>query len=148
MLRPTAKAVTVKDNYILDIEFDNGEKKEFDVKPYIKGEWYGKLQDINYFKAVETDGFTVVWPDGQDICPDELYELSKTLVLVQRDMSTEKKRPQDRWNEKAGLVSKSYKLKRELTEEFATTCDVAGVSQAGQISKMMREFIDEVQANV
>lgn len=59
-------------------------------------------------------------------------------------MSTEKKRPQDRWNEKAGLISKSYKLKRELTEEFAMACDAAGVSQAGQISKMMREFIDEI----
>ncbi len=61
-------------------------------------------------------------------------------------MSTEKKRPQDRWNEKAGLISKSYKLKRELTEEFAEACDSAGVSQAGQISKMMKAFIAEVQA--
>ncbi len=61
-------------------------------------------------------------------------------------MGTEKKRPQDRWNEKAGLISKSYKLKRELTEEFAEACDSAGVSQAGQISKMMKAFITEVQA--
>lgn len=59
-------------------------------------------------------------------------------------MSTDKKRPQDRWNEKAGLISKSYKLKRELTEEFAMACENAGVSQAGQISKMMRDFIYEV----
>lgn len=50
-------------------------------------------------------------------------------------MGAEKMRPQDRWNEKAGLISKSYKLKRELTEEFAEACDSAGVSQAGQISK-------------
>lgn len=55
-------------------------------------------------------------------------------------------RPQDRWNEKVGLISKSYKLRRELTEEFASACDAAGVSQAGQISKMMREFIEEVRA--
>lgn len=60
-------------------------------------------------------------------------------------MNTEKKRPQDRWNEKAGLISKSYKLKRELTEQFAKACDSVGVSQAGQISKMMKMFIDEVQ---
>ena len=82
MLRHTAKIVTPKDDYILDIIFDNGERKEFDVKPYINGEWYGKLKDICYFKSVNTDGFTVVWPDGQDICPDELYELSKTSMSV------------------------------------------------------------------
>ena len=33
-------------------------------------------------------------------------------------MGAEKMRPQDRWNEKAGLISKSYKLKRELTENL------------------------------
>ena len=55
-------------------------------------------------------------------------------------MGAEKKRPQDRWNEKAGLISKSYKLKRNLTEEFAEACDSAGVSQAGQISKMMSVY--------
>lgn len=51
-------------------------------------------------------------------------------------------RPQDKWNKKAGLISKSYKLKKELTEEFAETCKKVGVSQAGQISKMMKEFIE------
>ena len=49
------------------------EEKKFDVKPYIKGDWYGHLKDTAYFKAVTTDGYTVTWPDGQDICPDELY---------------------------------------------------------------------------
>lgn len=76
MLRPTAIKVTPKDNYLLDVEFDNGELKEFDVKPYIQGDWYGQLREVNYFNAVSVDGFTVTWPDGQDLCPDELYELS------------------------------------------------------------------------
>ena len=26
---------------------------------------------------VTTDGYTVNWPEGQDICPDELYAFSK-----------------------------------------------------------------------
>jgi hypothetical protein len=73
MLRPTAVKVTPIDDYLLQVLFDNNERKVFDVKPYIKGDWFGQLKDINYFKRVSTDGFTVVWPEGQDICPDELY---------------------------------------------------------------------------
>ena len=73
MRRPTAISVTPSDDYIIYVKFDNGEEKKFDVKPYIKGDWYGQLRNIAYFKAVKTDGYTVIWPDGQDICPDELY---------------------------------------------------------------------------
>ncbi|PJJ30523.1 hypothetical protein SAMN05443270_1463 [Lacrimispora sphenoides] len=58
-------------------------------------------------------------------------------------MEEKKIRSQDKWNAKAGLISKSYKLKRELTEQFAEACEKAGVSQAGQITKMMKEFIAE-----
>ncbi len=75
MLRPTAVSVVPQDDYIIRVKFDNGEEKDFDVKPYIKGEWYGRLNDPAYFKAVATDGYTVTWPDGQDICPDDLYSL-------------------------------------------------------------------------
>lgn len=73
MLRPTAVEVTPLDNYKLLVKFDNGEKKIFDVKPYISGSWYGELSNQNYFKTVSVDGFTIVWPNGQDICPDDLY---------------------------------------------------------------------------
>lgn len=59
-------------------------------------------------------------------------------------MAEKKKiRPQDAWNQRAGLMSKSYKLKKELVNEFAEACNKAGVSQAGQLSKMMREFIEQ-----
>ena len=74
MLRPTATEVTPLDNYKLIVTFDNGERKLFDVNPYINGTWYGELRNQRYFKAVSVDGFTVVWPNGQDICPDELYD--------------------------------------------------------------------------
>lgn len=58
-------------------------------------------------------------------------------------MAEKKIRAQDKWNAKAGLISKSYKLKKELVEEFALACEKAGVSQAGQLSEMMREFIEK-----
>ena len=73
MLRPTVIKAIPKDDYKLLLEFDNGEKKSFDVTPYIKGSWFGKLHDKPYFSSVKANGFNIEWPDGQDICPDDLY---------------------------------------------------------------------------
>lgn len=49
-----------------------------------------------------------------------------------------------RYEKKAGWVSKSYKLKKEVVDEYAEACKKAGVSAAGQLTKMMKEFIEEV----
>lgn len=81
MLRPTATNVEVLKNYHLKIFFDNGEIKIFDVTPYIQGNWYSELNDSAYFNTVTTNGFSIEWAHGQDICPDELYELSKPLQV-------------------------------------------------------------------
>ena len=48
-----------------------------------------------------------------------------------------------KYEEKAGWISKSYKLKRELVERFAAACQEAGISQAAQLTKMMNEFIEQ-----
>lgn len=66
----------------LSLEYANGEKKCFDVKPYIKGSWYGELDDDIYFQTVRIihDGRGIEWLHGQDIAPHELYEFS-TLAL-------------------------------------------------------------------
>lgn len=48
-----------------------------------------------------------------------------------------------KYEQKAGFVSKSYKLRKELVERFAVACENAGVSQAAQITKMMNVFIEE-----
>lgn len=49
-----------------------------------------------------------------------------------------------KYEAKVGLISKSYKLKREVVEAFAEACNKAGVSQASQLTKMMTEFIETV----
>lgn len=73
-IRPIS--VTPLSDYCLLIEFENSEKRLFNVKPYIIGSWYGQLMDINFFNDVKIAGHTVEWADGQDIAPHELYELS------------------------------------------------------------------------
>lgn len=57
-------------------------------------------------------------------------------------MEEKKKRPQDVWNEKNGLISKSYKLQKSIVDDFAAACAKKGVSQKAQLEQMMRAFID------
>ena len=57
------------------------------------------------------------------------------------DNSTYQLTPQDKWQQNNGLIAKSYKLKRELVDEFKRTCDTMGISQAAAISELMSEFI-------
>ena len=78
-MNPKAIKVEPKPDYQILVGFDNNETRIFDVKPLIKGEWFGKLGDPVYFKTVHIAGLSVEWEDGQDICPDDLYELSVPL---------------------------------------------------------------------
>ena len=71
--RPYAITVRPLDDYRLSILFSNNENRIFDVKPYIRGAWFGELSDEEIFRKVRIGGLSVEWPNGQDICPDELY---------------------------------------------------------------------------
>lgn len=48
-----------------------------------------------------------------------------------------------KYEAKAGWISKSYKLKKEVVEAFAEACKNAGTSQAAQLTKMMNDFINK-----
>ncbi len=76
MLQPKLLVVKPMDASMLYLEYETGEKKLFDVKPYISGSWYGELSDSEYFKTVHiiSGGFGIEWENGQDIAPHELYE--------------------------------------------------------------------------
>lgn len=57
------------------------------------------------------------------------------------------KRPQDAWNDRNGLVSKTYKLQKEIADDFAAACEAAGVSKKSQLEKMMLAFIEDIKKN-
>ena len=79
MLSMPLRSVTPLAGHRLLLEFSTGERKVFDVTPYICGSWMGKLADEAYFRQVRIHPLlrdTVMWPDEQDIAPHELYELS------------------------------------------------------------------------
>ena len=76
MLQPMVIGVKPLENYRLLIDYVTGEKRIFDVKPYISGDWFGELRDEAVFRTVRPCGTTVEWEGGQDIAPHELYEMS------------------------------------------------------------------------
>lgn len=55
------------------------------------------------------------------------------------------KRPQDRWDKKNGYITKGFRMYQKTADEFKTACETAGVSQSGQIVKLMEEFTQKVR---
>ena len=75
-MRPKATEVKTLENYILEIKFDNGEIRKFDVKPYLNHKAFEELKKIEVFNSVKIAGLSIQWENGADICPDELYNNS------------------------------------------------------------------------
>ena len=78
MLQPRILKIETMPDMKLKLSYETGEIKLFDVEPYAEGTWFSELRDSSYFKTVRLlpGGIGIEWPDGQDIAPHELYELS------------------------------------------------------------------------
>ena len=68
--------VKVYPDYLLKIEFDNGEIRGFDMTPYMEQKPWVKLKTHNAFYSASVHNGTVVWSGNIDIDPETLYELS------------------------------------------------------------------------
>ena len=58
-------------------------------------------------------------------------------------MQSKQSKATRKYEAKAGWISKSYKLRKADVEGFKETCERLGISQAGQLTKMMRDFIEQ-----
>jgi hypothetical protein len=56
-------------------------------------------------------------------------------------MGTAATRATARYHKKKGLISKSYKLPREVVDEFAEACEEMELSQAHVLTKYMKYYI-------
>jgi hypothetical protein len=72
-MNPRLKTVTARDDYTLQLVFKNDDKGVYDCSGLLGFGVFEELRDINYFKQASVAFGTVVWPNGQDICPDTLY---------------------------------------------------------------------------
>ncbi len=61
----------------LEITFTTGEVGVYDCGPLLTFGIFSELRDESYFRKARVFNGTVVWPNGQDICPDTLYAESQ-----------------------------------------------------------------------
>ena len=69
--------VEVKPDYKLILDFENGERRVFDMSPYIDKKPFGPLKNVSVFAKAFVDNGTVVWPGNIDIAPETLYDRSR-----------------------------------------------------------------------
>jgi len=72
----TVKNVQPQDDYLLLLTFENGEKRQFDMKPYLNIGIFRELKDLTLFKTVRKSFDTIEWSNDADIDPEILYQNS------------------------------------------------------------------------
>ena len=70
---PYVKSVRALDDYELEVSFDNGECRRFDVKPYLSRGIFVRLRDRSLFQAVRVVAGSIEWPGGLDLSYETLY---------------------------------------------------------------------------
>jgi len=70
------KSVKPQENYLLLLTFENGEKRQFDMKPYLDLGIFRELKDLKLFNTVRTSFDTIEWENEADLDPELLYQKS------------------------------------------------------------------------
>ena len=73
------KQVEPLDNYKLLLTFENGEKRKFDMNPYLNKGLFKELKDVKMFRTVKTNFDTIAWDNDADIDPEILYQESSVI---------------------------------------------------------------------
>lgn len=74
---PSVKKVLPGENYLLSIEFDNGETGMLDMKPLLEFGVFQRIKDYSAFKRVRVAFDTVEWDCGVDLDPEYVYAKCK-----------------------------------------------------------------------
>ena len=72
-MNPHVKSVRALEDYELELSFDNGESRRFDVKPYLDRGIFDRLRDPSAFRTVRVVAGSIEWANGLDLSYDTLY---------------------------------------------------------------------------
>lgn len=66
-------SVQARPEYQLDLEYQNGERRRFDMRPLLIMKPWSRIASVGLFERVRVGYGTVVWPGEIDIAPETLY---------------------------------------------------------------------------
>lgn len=64
----------------LDLEFKNGERRRFDMRPLLSIKPWNRISSLALFERARVDYGTVVWPGEIDVAPETLVDDSAPLT--------------------------------------------------------------------
>lgn len=81
-MNPHVKQVRPLENYQLEILFENGEQRMFDVKPYLQSGIFVRLQNRAAFQTARVVAGSVEWLGELDLSYDTLYLESQPTTVA------------------------------------------------------------------
>lgn len=73
-ITPKILKVTALENYKIELLYETGEIKIYDMTQLINTcKFYKRLKDEENFKKVKIFGLSLQWENGEDIAPELLY---------------------------------------------------------------------------
>jgi hypothetical protein len=93
-MNPYVKSVKPQEDYYLLLTFENGEKRIFDLKPYLDKPVFTRLKNIAQFKTACAVSGSVEWKGEVDLSYDTLYLESKSVkeAQTQRKITSARKK--------------------------------------------------------
>ncbi len=76
---PAVKDVKPGIDYTLLLTFDNGDRRRFDMKPYLNTGIFRELKDVSKFNTVRVCFDSVEWENEADLDPEVLFKDSKII---------------------------------------------------------------------
>jgi len=76
----SVKDVIANDDFSLTLTFEDGQRKIFDMKPYLDRGIFLELRDIDLFKTARVCFTSVAWDNDADFDPEALYDLGLPLA--------------------------------------------------------------------
>ena len=67
-------------DYNLILTFENGEKRQFDMNPFLDMGIFRELRDITKFNSVRISFDTIEWDNEADLDPETLYQDSVRII--------------------------------------------------------------------